>query len=141
MSKTLNQIALQLRGSPKKIQLIYAFNGTGKTRLSREFKELIAPKMVGEEVQQSALAQKKILYYSAFTEDLFYWDNDLTLDAEPKLIIQPNSFTKWVFEEQGQDQNITATFQHYTNEKLTPHFSPDFSKVSFSFERGNNQQE
>ena len=28
----------------KKVQLIYAFNGTGKTRLSREFKELIAPK-------------------------------------------------------------------------------------------------
>ena len=85
MSKTLNQIALQLRGSPKKVQLIYAFNGTGKTRLSREFKELIAPKVDGEEAPQSALAQKKILYYSAFTEDLFYWDNDLTLDAEPKL--------------------------------------------------------
>lgn len=141
MSKTLKQIALQLRASPKKVQLIYAFNGTGKTRLSREFKDLIAPKEDGEEVQQSTLAQKKILYYSAFTEDLFYWDNDLTLDAEPKLIIQPNSFTKWVLEEQGQDQNITATFQHYTNEKLTPHFSPDFSKVSFSFERGNNPQE
>lgn len=141
MSKTLKQIALQLQASKKKVQLIYAFNGTGKTRLSREFKELIAPKMDGEEAPQSVLAQKKILYYSAFTEDLFYWDNDLTLDAEPKLIIQPNSFTKWVLEEQGQDQNITATFQHYTNEKLTPHFSPDFSEVSFSFERGNNQQE
>ena len=28
----------------KKLQLIYAFNGTGKTRLSNEFKELIALK-------------------------------------------------------------------------------------------------
>jgi wobble nucleotide-excising tRNase len=141
MSKTLSEIAQQLKNTNKKTQLIYAFNGMGKTRLSREFKELISPKTDTEEAQQSELAQKKILYYSAFTEDLFYWDNDLDLDAEPKLKIQPNSFTKWVLEEQGQDQNVTTTFQHFTNEKLTPHFSPDFSEVSFSFERGNNQHE
>ncbi len=141
MSKTLSEIAQQLKDANKKVQLIYAFNGVGKTRLSREFKELISPKTDSEEAQQSELAQKKILYYSAFTEDLFYWDNDLALDAEPKLKIQPNAFTKWVLEEQGQDQNITTTFQHYTNEKLTPHFSSDFSEVSYSFERGNEQQE
>ena len=160
MSKTLTEIAQQLSTSKTvrksvpektkeveeakpvpKVQLIYAFNGTGKTRLSREFKQLISPKAEGEEAQLSELAAKKILYYSAFTEDLFYWDNDLGLDTEPKLRIQPNSFTKWVLEEQGQDQSITATFQNYTSEKLTPHFSPDFSTVSFSFERGNNQQE
>ncbi|MDX8125748.1 anticodon nuclease [Methylomonas sp. OY6] len=141
MSKTLTEIAQQLRDANKKVQLIYAFNGTGKTRLSREFKELISPKTDTEDALQSALAQKKILYYSAFTEDLFYWDNDLQLDAEPKLKIHTNAFTRWVLEEQGQDQNITAIFQHYTNEKLTPHFSSDFSAVSFSFERGNIEQE
>lgn len=141
MSTTLTDIAHQLKDAGKKVQLIYAFNGSGKTRLSREFKELISPKMEGEEAQASELAEKKVLYYSAFTEDLFYWDNDLGQDAEPKLIIQPNSFTRWVLEEQGQDQNVAATFQHYTSEKLTPHFSADFSSVSFSFERGNNQQE
>ncbi|NLW72871.1 anticodon nuclease [Syntrophus buswellii] len=141
MNKTLTEIAQQLKEANKKVQLIYAFNGAGKTRLSREFKDLIAPKTDAEDVPQSELAQKKILYYSAFTEDLFYWDNDLDKDAEPKLKIQTNSFTKWVLEEQGQDQNIITTFQHYANEKLTPHFSSDFSEVSFSFERGNNQQE
>lgn len=141
MSKTLTAIAQQLKDAGKKVQLIYAFNGTGKTRLSRAFKELISPKAEGEEALASDLAAKKLLYYSAFTEDLFYWDNDLGLDAEPKLIIQPNSFTKWVLEEQGQDQSITATFQQYTSDKLTPHFSPDFSTVRFSFERGNDQQE
>lgn len=135
------QIAEQLRDAQKKVQLVYAFNGTGKTRLSRVFKQLIAPKEEGEEAQASDLADKKILYYSAFTEDLFYWDNDLGSDAAPRLKIQPNAFTKWVLEEQGQDQSITGTFQHYTSEKLTPHFSPDFSTVSFSFTRGNNQQE
>jgi hypothetical protein len=141
MGKTLTAIAEQLRDANRKVQLIYAFNGTGKTRLSRAFKELIAPKAAGEEAQASDLADKKVLYYSAFTEDLFYWKNDLERDVEPKLIIQPNAFTRWVLEEQGQDQSITATFQGYTSDKLTPHFSNDFSSVSFSFERGNNQQE
>lgn len=141
MGKPLQEIAQQLKDANKKVQLIYAFNGTGKTRLSRAFKQLIAPKDDGEDSPSSELADKKMLYYSAFTEDLFYWDNDLGQDAEPKLKIQPNAFTKWVLEEQGQDQSITATFQRYTTAKLTPQFSADFSSVSFSFERGNNQQE
>lgn len=141
MGKTLTEIAQQLKEAKGKIQLIYAFNGTGKTRLSRAFKELIAPKINTEDEQRSGWSQKKIIYYSAFTEDLFYWDNDLEDDAEPKLKIQPNSFTKWVLDEQGQDQNVTAKFQHYTNDKLTPHFSTDFSEVSFSFERGNDDHE
>lgn len=44
MSNTLIDIAKQLRDANKKVQLIYAFNGTGKTRLSREFKDLISPR-------------------------------------------------------------------------------------------------
>ena len=121
------EIAQQLKDANKKVQLIYAFNGVGKTRLSREFKQLIAPKNENgegdDESEQSELARNKILYYNAFTEDLFYWDNDLELDAEPKLKIQPNSFTDWVLKDQGQDQNIITTFQRYTNEKLTPRFN------------------
>ena len=100
MSKTLSEIAQQIKDANRKVQLIYAFNGTGKTRLSRAFKELISPKAEGEEAQASDLAAKKVLYYSAFTEDLFYWKNDLERDAEPKLVIQPNAFTRWVLEEQ-----------------------------------------
>lgn len=141
MSKTLAEVAQQLNdGTNKKVQLIYAFNGTGKTRLSRAFKHEIDPKQEGDEAS-SELADKKIIYYSAFTEDLFYWDNDLGQDAEPILKIQPNAFTKWVLEEQGQELSIARTFQHYTSDKLTPHFSDDFSSVSFSFERGNQELE
>ena len=40
MGKSLNEIAGELKDNNKKVQLIYAFNGTGKTRLSREFKNL-----------------------------------------------------------------------------------------------------
>lgn len=141
MGQSLTQIALQLKGSNKKVQLIYAFNGSGKTRLSREFKQLIVPKNDDDEnAEETALARTKILYYNALTEDLFYWDNDLERDTEPKLKIQPNSFTSWVLQDQGQDQKIIANFQHYTSEKLTPRFSPDFSEVTFSFERGNEER-
>ena len=44
MGQTLTEIAQTLRKTDKKVQLIYAFNGVGKTRLSRAFKELISPK-------------------------------------------------------------------------------------------------
>lgn len=152
MGKTLIKIAQQLRDTDKKVQLIYAFNGTGKTRLSRQFKQEIAPKVdAHEESAQAELTRNKILYYNAFTEDLFYWDNDLKEDAEPKLMIQPNTFTDWVLKEQGQDMNVITTFQRYTHDKLTPHFNAEriekgegdkqttikaFSEVTFTMERG-----
>ena len=111
MGKSLTEIAQQLKDANKKVQLIYAFNGTGKTRLSREFKQLIAPKTDSDEdAEQTELARTKILYYNAFTEDLFYWKNYLELDVEPKLMIQPNSFTDWVLQEQGQDRILLLIF-------------------------------
>ncbi len=150
MGKTLTEIAKQLQDADKKVQLIYAFNGSGKTRLSRKFKQLIAPKNVdsdGEE--QTELTRNKILYYNAFTEDLFYWDNDLEMDAKPKLKIQPNSYTTWlikILKDLGQDQNIIKNFQRVNN-RVTPSFNeeykyfdekkveitvPAFSEVTFS---------
>lgn len=141
MSQSLMEIAQKLKESDKKAQLIYAFNGNGKTRLSREFKTLVAPKGSngdGEEVP--TLPRQKILYYNALTEDLFYWDNDLESDAEPKLKIQPNSFTDWILKDQGQDQNIIGNFQRYANDKLTPSFNLDFSEVTFTLERGDDEQ-
>ena len=38
MGQSLEELAKQLRDANKKVQLIYAFNGTGKTRLSRAMK-------------------------------------------------------------------------------------------------------
>lgn len=138
MGKTLNEIAQQLKDNNKKVQLIYAFNGTGKTRLSREFKSLLEPKN-DTETDDTGLASKKIIYYNAFTEDLFYWDNDLANGLDFKLKIHPNAFTEWVLNEQGQDRNVISHFQNYTNTALTPRFSPDFSEITFSFARGNEE--
>ena len=137
MAQSLTQIAQSLKDANKKVQLIYAFNGTGKTRLSREFKELIAPKNT-EPAEGDDESKIKILYYNAFTEDLFYWDNDLDNDLDRKLKIQPNDYTNFVFLNQGQELNITAHFQNYTNDKLTPKYNENFSEVRFSFERGDD---
>lgn len=140
MSKTLTEIAKTLKSTNKKSQLIYAFNGTGKTRLSREFKELVSPKTENDEFV-GELAHKKILYYSSFTEDLFYWDNDLKNDSEIKLKIHPNAFTDWVFKEQGLDNNVISIFQKYTSDKLTPVFNEHFSEVTFSYETGDDSSQ
>lgn len=155
MSRTLPEIAQQLKDADKKVQLIYGFNGMGKTRLSREFKKLVSPKF--DEVESiddvedfNAIGQtrNKILYYNAFTEDLFYWDNDLELDAEPKLKIQPNTFIDWILR-RGEDQNIISNFQRYANDKLTPSFKEEdiikegkktgektYPEVTFSLDTG-----
>lgn len=119
MSNTLAEIAEQLKDAGKKAQLIYAFNGTGKTRLSLALKGLVAPKS-----DDSEPSRQKILYYNAFTEDLFYWNNDLLGDDTPglKLMIQPNSFTDWILGEQSKGNQIIANFQRYTNKNLTPVF-------------------
>ncbi|GAB3572150.1 AAA family ATPase [Spirosoma luteolum] len=153
MGQSLKEIAQSLKNADKKIkvQLIYAFNGSGKTRLSRAFKELVAPKNSEPAEEESKI---KVMYYNAFTEDLFYWDNDLDNDTDRKLKIQPNSYTDWILKEQGQELNIAKHFQRYTNDKLTPNFNeeyrikdkdsndvivPVYSEVRFSFERGNNE--
>ena len=150
MGKSLEEIVQELKDSTKKVQLIYAFNGVGKTRLSRMFKEIVAPKQ--EDDEETRL---KVVYYNAFTEDLFYWDNDLDEDVDRKITIRPNGFTRWIFEEQGQSGNITTLFQHYTSDKLTPIFNPEYttkgkdgkdikvpaySEITFSIDRGNDEK-
>lgn len=128
MGKTLSEIAQDLQRAENKVQLIYAFNGVGKTRLSRKFKELISPKTNSEEDGDST---NKILYYNAFTEDLFYWDNDLENDVDRKMLILPNSFTDWIFNESGLENKVAEHFSHYTNSKTTPQYSSDFTEVTF----------
>lgn len=150
---SLKEVAQYLKELNEKVQLIYAFNGVGKTRLSREFKENVTHEQKDEE--NHVVDAEKILYYNAFTEDLFYWDNDLDEGVNRKLKIHPNSFTSWIFEEEGQSNNIIRHFQYYTSKKLTPRFNerykilgedgveiiiPAYSEVTFSIERGNEER-
>lgn len=76
----------QIEEKNKKVTLIFAHNGTGKTRLSMAFKEV--RKSYDEESQETA---RDTLYFNAFTEDLFSWDNDLESDRERVLRMNMDS--------------------------------------------------
>ena len=138
MTKSLDEIAKQLKDSGKKVSLIYAFNGSGKTRLSNEFKKLIASK--SKDDHEKTLTRRKILYFNALTEDLFYWDNDLFNDNDPKykLKIQSNSFISWLITEQGDEDKVISKFHYYCDKKLMPKFDIENNQITFSFERGDD---
>lgn len=61
--------------------LVFAYNGTGKTRLSYDFAHY------GREDN----APQHTLYYNAYTEDLFTWDNDLDNNTDHHLMINQGS--------------------------------------------------
>ena len=64
---TLNQVAAHLheRLETKDHPALFAHNGIGKTRLSMTFRE-----------RGQKESGRDTLYFNAFTEDLFTWDND-----------------------------------------------------------------
>lgn len=76
----LNDLATRLRNQQYKCRLIFAHNGTGKTRLSMAFKD------IGKQDEQ-----RDTLYFNAFTEDLFFWDNDLENDTARVLVLNDSS--------------------------------------------------
>jgi hypothetical protein len=59
-------IAKKLAGANERIVLIFGFNATGKTRLSVAFKD----------ATKGADGSHAGVYYNAYSEDLFVWDND-----------------------------------------------------------------
>mgnify|MGYP001228454518 CR=1 FL=1 len=78
MGQSLTEIAQSLLDANKKIQLIYAFNGSGKTRLSREFKELIAPKNPHTEEEETKIKKED---YDLEYKGILTWsvDNNRTI--------------------------------------------------------------
>lgn len=70
----------------KNYYLLFAYNGTGKTRLSVEFKNLGKKK-----IRSSEEKTRDTLYYNAYTEDLFTWNNDLEGDIDRRLLFNTSS--------------------------------------------------
>lgn len=64
---SLDVIAKQIKELDENIVLIFAFNATGKTRLSVAYKDATKDPESGKHAG---------VYYNAFSEDLFVWDND-----------------------------------------------------------------
>jgi hypothetical protein len=102
----LPNLALHLREelNAKKFVLLYAYNGTGKTRLSMEFKN------IGRQGDT-----RDTLYFNAFTEDLFSWDNDLEGDIDRKLKINSASRFFSGLAELEMDNRIRPLLQRYVD--------------------------
>jgi AAA domain len=88
----------------KKCILLYAYNGTGKTRLSMEFKN--------EGKDGDA---RDTLYFNAFTEDLFSWDNDLDGDTDRKLRLNASSRFFAGLDQLEMDNRIRPLLRRYAD--------------------------
>jgi hypothetical protein len=90
----------------KQLILLYAYNRTGKTRLSMEFKDAGKRRNDG---------QPDTLYFNAYTEDLFTWENDLVGDAARHL--QLNSDSKFFngLKDLALDETIAGYLSRYAD--------------------------
>lgn len=83
---TLDDIANKLRDSAEPIALAYAFNATGKTQLCVAYKN----------ATKNEAGEHTGVYYNAYSEDLFVWDNDEEQDgANIRLTVLPSSLGKF----------------------------------------------
>lgn len=114
---TLEEIADELISSNKKVHLIYAFNATGKTCLSMILKDKLN---VSENDEESEI--KKILYFNAFTEDLFTWENDLENDENRYLKYDKRTYLGNFLENQQQFNQVIITFQKFVGDLIVPIF-------------------
>jgi hypothetical protein len=105
--------------------LLYAFNGTGKTRLSTAFKDLGKVADGHGEVQS-----RDTLYFNAFTEDLFSWDNDLENDEHRRLKLNTESNFFVGLNELEIETRVRPLLDRYA----------DFDfKISFAFDERNGK--
>lgn len=105
--RTLKRLVHRLRDdlNSQNFVLLYAYNGTGKTRLSMAFKE--SGKKNGIE--------RDTLYFNAYTEDLFHWDNDLENDSERHLKINSDSRFFSGFKELALEDKIRSYLHRYSD--------------------------
>lgn len=122
----LDAIAIHLRErlEPKKYVLLFAYNGTGKTRLSMAFKELGKQCEGGE-------ATRDTLYFNAFTEDLFSWDNDLDGDAQRVLRMNTSSHFFDGLQELEMESRIRPLLRRYADFD----FIIDYEQATVNFVR------
>ncbi len=105
----LHELATHLRAEleNKKFILLYAYNGVGKTRLSTEFKNL------GKDAEDED--KRDTLYFNAFTEDLFTWDNDLEGDSKRALKLNADSKFFAGLEALEMDTRIRSLLDRYVD--------------------------
>lgn len=123
---TLSKLVTRLRDDLNNANyvLLFAYNGTGKTRLSMEFKN------AGKRDSSS-----DTLYFNAYTEDLFSWDNDLESDTERYLRLNTASKFFSGFKELALEGKIFSYLERYADFD----FKIDYEQWSISFSRGEEE--
>jgi hypothetical protein len=111
---------------PPTILLIYAYNRTGKTRLSMEFKDAGNRRNNGK---------ADTLYFNAYTEDLFIWDNDLEGDSVRHLQLNSNS----TFFNGLKDLALDETIAGYLGRYADFDFDIDYTSWKVSFRKDQEQ--
>ena len=126
LEEIANYFRMLLDEERKKCIMIFAYNGTGKTRLSAEFKKL-GQTLNAETGEKTA----DTLYYNAFTEDLFYWDNDLENDTDRFLKLNSDSRFFSGLKELEMESRIRPFLHRYTDFD----FMIDYDEYKISFYR------
>jgi hypothetical protein len=103
----------------KKLILLFAHNGTGKTRLSMEFKEL-----------GKTDDSRDTLYFNAFTEDLFSWNNDLDNDTTRFIKLNTDSVFFNGLHELDLSVKIESFYHNYVDLQFDINY--ETSTVAFS---------
>ena len=131
--KSLRTLVTRLRDDlnnptkPTQLVLLYAYNRTGKTRLSMEFKDASKRRNNGN---------ADTLYFNAYTEDLFTWENDLNGDTVRHLQLNSSSAFFNGLKDLSLDETIAGYLSRYTDFE----FDIDYTawKVTFRKDRAEN---
>jgi hypothetical protein len=134
--RTVTEIALKLKDSKENILLIYAFNSTGKTKLCVEYKNL---------TKKPETEEHTGVYYNAYSEDLFVWDNDEEHDnVDINLRVNQSSlsqFHSFLIENPDILKEKLALYNPKYLFRLNTHENPELGIESISFfltERGSS---
>jgi len=95
---TLQEVTNTIINANENIYLVYAFNGTGKTRLSVNLKDS----------QKLKDGSQQGVYFNVYSEDLFVWDNE-----ELVLKIEPSSLNKF-HQYMGTELDIQDKLKYYS---------------------------
>jgi len=123
MRSLVNRLRDDFKSGENDFILLFAYNGTGKTRLSMAFKDA-GKRRKGME--------RDTLYFNAYTEDLFTWDNDLPGDS--RRVLRFNSTSRFfdAFKELEMESRIRPYLHNYADFE----FDLDYEKSEVSFSRG-----
>lgn len=126
--QSLRTLVTRLRDDLNNVELVllYAYNRTGKTRLSMEFKDVGKRKNAGN---------SDTLYFNAYTEDLFTWDNDLDGDTARHLQINSDS----VFFNGLKDLALDETIAGYLDRYADFDFDIDYDEWKVAFRKDDEE--